>query len=1342
MRQLAALVVAQRVVLFYAQSGVGKTSLLQAGLIPHLQEKRRVDVLPVTRVGGQGSREQSLGADGNIFVFNLLSDLYSDSHWQEDRPKNLADLSLRGRDYPPFCRTARMAARPRPSIIDQFEEFFTAHGNHPQDRSDFFRQLQETLAATPRLTLLLAMREDYVPSLDFYTVQMPDRLRSRFRMERLGESGALEAIVEPARLAGRDFDAGVAEQLVRNLRLVQTRRLGDAVSKEGAAATELGDYVEPVHLQIVCQELWDRLPADRHAIQLADLTEHGNVDDALSRFYERAVDNAVAETGINPRQIRAWFGEKLITSAHTRSLLFQGEQTTEGLPNGVVAVLRRSFIVREVVRGGDLFYELAHDRLVEPILTANQRFHEQYFNPLAGVADRWAAAGRSADLLLGGAELTTAQRFARTHTADLLPVESDFLAAGLRRRTQRRWMGLIAVSVTAVILAVATFAAIKTVQGKEIELERERQQGIANSRMYASQAQAAIDKGQGETGTELALKAGGSSSTAEAFAAIRRALNAEVQLVHVMDGGQGRPIMTIGWAEARQQLAAGDHYGYLWLWDLTTGQPLWSTQAHTDTIGFLDWRPDDALLVSAGADGAVRLWQPQDGTEIRDLAQFEGEAVAAGWNLAGDRLAAAGGQSVKIWDEDGATLILTATQAHTATLTLAEWSPDGRYFLSADESGGLILWDGQSGRLVHRLVGHSDKIKDIDWLPEQNLLLTGGLDERVIVWDLATGGRKEEFASDVGGIIFVRWHPDGQRFLMVGKKGAASLWGSDGGGSLVRYQLASNRERMETVAWLQNGAYLLSGDHDGHIRIWDVESGAIVNFLVGHSAAVQQVLVYPGEERFLSAGKEVSSETGSEGTVRLWDVGKAREIQVLQDHVGGIQDVSWGRNQSEFVSVGGDGVMRLYTTVAELEIPVIQAANGRVFSANWIDDESRILTGGGSNAAIWNAKSGENILNISHDEPIWSVRLRADGHQIIAASEGGHAHIWDADSGKEITTLVHPGDSTAYAMEYTRWDAGVIVAGDTQGTISLWDPETLTMRCMIQVTDTLHPANPPKTAGTIRFQKADGPVVTSSHNGRVTMWDSRTCTWMYELPTNFTDAYEALWNKPRTQVLAYGEGDTPLIWDAEKEAVVAYLVDDQAPGMGAVSAAWNADESAVLAAGSDNIVRLWDARTGKLRKSLASHDGRITTATWIKNGSQILTASYDGLLRISDAQSGLPLVTLRGHTDWVTGATYRTLTDPNSGQSWDMVLSWSRDGTVRLWRIDAEKQTAEIYAVLDSQSGIVNGAALNAAGDQVMAWGDDGMVRRYYVYMADLLAAVCRNNAQLGQSEACRPAQE
>ncbi len=65
------------------------------------------------------------------------------------------------------------------------------------------------------------MREDYIAHLDYYAAQMPDRLRTRFRIEPLAAESALAAIREPARRAGIPFAPGVAEALVDDLRRVQ-----------------------------------------------------------------------------------------------------------------------------------------------------------------------------------------------------------------------------------------------------------------------------------------------------------------------------------------------------------------------------------------------------------------------------------------------------------------------------------------------------------------------------------------------------------------------------------------------------------------------------------------------------------------------------------------------------------------------------------------------------------------------------------------------------------------------------------------------------------------------------------------------------------------------------------------------------------------------------------------------------------------------------------------------------------------------------------------------------------------------------------------------------------------
>jgi DNA-binding transcriptional MerR regulator len=208
------------------------------------------------------------------------------------------------------------------------------------------------------------MREDYLAELTPYAHLLPDGLRHRFRMERLRKAGALLAVTQPALAAepSRTFAPGVAEELVNNLRRMQrsqrSQRLPQAQPASAAApaapmATE-GEYVEPVHLQIVCRDLWAGLPADRTEIQARDLQDLGDVDQALTNFYENTLARVVAETAISERTLRRWFTEELITPARTKALVYRDDerQETAGLPNAAVDLLQNAWLIRSDMRGG------------------------------------------------------------------------------------------------------------------------------------------------------------------------------------------------------------------------------------------------------------------------------------------------------------------------------------------------------------------------------------------------------------------------------------------------------------------------------------------------------------------------------------------------------------------------------------------------------------------------------------------------------------------------------------------------------------------------------------------------------------------------------------------------------------------------------------------------------------------------------------------------------------------------------------------------------------------------------------------------------------------------------
>ena len=370
-KNLIALIISERLVLFYAQSGAGKSSLLQAKLVPGLAEEG-FEVLPVGRVSGQSGLD--IQTD-NIFIYNLISSL----HQKEEGLADFAGISLshfldnliqeEGTFYfdDAYEYNDDVDLKPRVLLIDQFEEILTTNTALWAQRDDFFRQLREALELDDQLWVVLAMREDFIAGLDPYSHQLPNGLRNHFYMQQLDQAAALEAIKRPAAGAGRPFAPGAAEILVNNLRQMRLAEL------EGES--HLAEFVEPVQLQAVCYQMWEKLKTHPGPdISEQDVNEYADVDTALINFYEETVASTVAGIGISEIELRKWFESELVTDAGTRNMVYRGDELTGILPTSVADYVKEKFIVHEVVRPGGIWYELVHDRLIAAIQVSNRNF--------------------------------------------------------------------------------------------------------------------------------------------------------------------------------------------------------------------------------------------------------------------------------------------------------------------------------------------------------------------------------------------------------------------------------------------------------------------------------------------------------------------------------------------------------------------------------------------------------------------------------------------------------------------------------------------------------------------------------------------------------------------------------------------------------------------------------------------------------------------------------------------------------------------------------------------------------------------------------------------------------
>lgn len=345
--RVRASLIANRVVLLYAASGAGKSSLLEAGLRPQLTAKS-FQVLKTARVGLDPQRDHQ--QQPNRYVASTIHSMGLEVSEAESLDRAVRILDSHHPDQDPCL------------LFDQFEELFTLDSTDIEAKREFLTELSVVLADRSRWALF-SMREDYIAHLDPYLDFFPDRLDTRIRLEMLTEREAMEAIVRPAEEFGVTFEESAAQRLVDDLRRV-------SIEGDGGPVQSLGPFVEPVQLQVVCRQMWDRRPSNAAVITVEDVANEGTVDEALGAFYDDSVSDAATSTRVSERTIRTWFETDLISGDGFRM------QTREGpFPRGrdILNYLEGRHIIRADRIRGAKWYELSHDRFVAPILASNSQ---------------------------------------------------------------------------------------------------------------------------------------------------------------------------------------------------------------------------------------------------------------------------------------------------------------------------------------------------------------------------------------------------------------------------------------------------------------------------------------------------------------------------------------------------------------------------------------------------------------------------------------------------------------------------------------------------------------------------------------------------------------------------------------------------------------------------------------------------------------------------------------------------------------------------------------------------------------------------------------------------------
>lgn len=381
----------EKLVVLFGKSGYGKSSLLNAGILPEI-EREAVPI--VVRLGSYAPSVGVTGGQADITPLAtlrikieevLLNNPEADFIETLDVPKTLWH-QLKRKQSPPTRSPQQegRSVRQFVFIFDQFEEFFT----YPLAAQQAFKeQLAELLYTevpqavrnlNDRLTpeqqrfiaapfdakVVFAIRADRMSLLDSMKDKLPAILQKRYELRGLTEAQAQEAIERPAMAEGK-FTSPPFTYSKETLK-VMTQKLAETKSAQRSG-------IEAFQLQILCEYLEDKvikgeIPDNRvEPIHFAD-----QIDEVFEGYYQRLLGK------LAPQDRTA--AQLLIEE----KLLFEDEKTGEArrlsVDSGVLLAekevdqamlnqLESNFLLRrEATATGGFNYEVSHDTLIAPIL--------------------------------------------------------------------------------------------------------------------------------------------------------------------------------------------------------------------------------------------------------------------------------------------------------------------------------------------------------------------------------------------------------------------------------------------------------------------------------------------------------------------------------------------------------------------------------------------------------------------------------------------------------------------------------------------------------------------------------------------------------------------------------------------------------------------------------------------------------------------------------------------------------------------------------------------------------------------------------------------------------------
>jgi len=1049
---------AWRLTILYGKSGVGKSSVLRAGVTYTLNEEAQQNIddygVPKLAIVVFPSLEGrfSWKDDPLTGLRKQIEETIANNHWNIQSPKSGLSFieTLRG-------WTNALGGEDEDGeiylILDQFEEYSLYHTEETGENTFYTEFSRAVNCRDLRVNFLISIRDDSIADLDRFQSRIPNLLEHRLQIGHLDGQAAREAIISPIEYYNQyhattiDIEPTLVDAVLDEVQVGKVV-LGDSglagIDVKPKSLSEM--QIETPYLQLVMERLWkEEIDQGSSLLRLETFKTLGQADKIVKDHLNYQMQLLTEEE----RETAACIFQHLVTSSGAKyaysveDLLSepgsdkpkinptQLKQLLEKLSSGKQRILRPVGLAKRN-RPNTQRYEIFHDALAQAILDWRRRYLEH-----------------------------------QKRTKEL----SEKLAKEVKQREQlkRRLASFVvaAVLITTLLVGGITGGRIWRL-GRDLKITEQRLIGIdAVQRADSSSQLMALQDAMQMVQTVQDQKLQSAIPTAT--------LTLQQILSGIQEHNQFQASATRG-LNANQailsstgDLAASSFLdGTVSVWNLK-GERLVEFKANDELLSRISFLEEVQRLATAAMDGTVATWNLRG----QRLTEFQ-LPQEAGWVINfspdGQKLATSDSKgTVAVWTLEGKKI--SEFHAHDGWTLTVNFSPDGQNLATSGQDDIARLWDLQGNQLAE-LKGHQGAVYFIKFGPKGQNLMTGGQDGTIRIWTFK-GEQLKQFRQEKGPIYYLGISADGERVATASADGDVRLWNAQGNRLA---ELKGHENVVTDVSFSPDGKYLVTATRNATIRVWNLQeqkgfpayTGGILRSQIRFSPDGQSLVTVAdrgiaqwslqGDQLATKGGMILSSFLGQDGQLRFVEAAQDLSKEVY------IRDFQHNKNLTTFKGSGGmvwnaqvspdqkwlftytftaDAKGQLWNIVNPQDSPLeLLHPNGTsAVASGFSADGQKLATGSlDGEVALWDIATLSDKPSVSFEASegsfITSVEFSPNGQKLATASWNNTASLWDLQ-GKQLQKL--EGHRASIQNVHFSPDGKWLLTSSLDGTARLWD---------------------------------------------------------------------------------------------------------------------------------------------------------------------------------------------------------------------------------------------------------------------------------------------------------------